>query len=73
MHGGHAHDHLHGHSNGAGGTLAAAPRHGRPSAKPRRPVSGTRRTATLPAGEAPRAIRRAVEAAFVEGFSAPAT
>ena len=40
MHGGHAHDHLHGHSNGAGGTLAAAPAgigHNRP-AEPRRPV-----------------------------------
>jgi hypothetical protein len=74
MHGEHAHDHLHGHSNGAGGTLAAAPAgigHNRP-AEPRRPVQWqTPHRDDAPAGEG---LQRAepdldlVEAAFVEGF-----
>jgi hypothetical protein len=74
MHGGHAHDHLHGHSNGAGGTLAAAPAgigHNRPG-EPRRPVQWqTPHRDDAPAGEG---LSRAepdldlVEAAFVEGF-----
>jgi hypothetical protein len=74
MHGGHAHDHLHGPSNGVGGTLAAAPAgigHNRPG-EPRRPVQWqTPHRDDPPDGEG---LARAepdldlVEAAFVEGF-----
>jgi hypothetical protein len=73
MHGGHAHDHLHGHSNGAGGTLGAPAGigHNRP-AEPRRPVQWqTPHREDAPAAEGlqrPEPDLDLVEAAFVEGF-----
>ena len=74
MHGG-SHDHLHDHSNGAGGPLAAAPAgigHNRPG-EPRRPVQWQtphRDTAPEVAAGRPGAEPDLdlVEAAFVEGF-----